>query len=86
MPSENELHRVPPDPRGAGLYATVTRVARRVSVTVMAQDESGEVRLLAHETVDDDAAALAVVVACAAAAGVPADRVHVADLSGFWQG
>jgi hypothetical protein len=82
MQAENQPHRVPPDPRGAGVYATITRVARRVSVTVIAQDERGDMRLMAHETVDDDAAALSVVVACAAVAGVPGDRVHIADLGG----
>jgi hypothetical protein len=71
---------VPPDPRGAGIYACVTSIARRLSVTIIQQDEGGEMRLLAHETVDGEAAAIAVVNASAAAAGVPEDRVHVTGL------
>jgi hypothetical protein len=73
-------HRVVSDPRGAGIYAAITHVMQRVAVTVIAQDNNGDMRLVAHETVDDDDHAISVVRARARAEGVPADKIHITGL------
>ena len=77
MDVRTKLSDVQPDSRGPGIYATITRLARGVTVTVFRQAAKGYVYLLIDGAADSDASAVSVINAEAAASRIPADRVRI---------